>query len=126
MQHTKTRRLAVGIKEDRDALWITAGRDVRPSAADELRLIGRHLAAGDQEAEPGPTAASLEAMSFQIALGEPFRIDASPLPGSIGELPLEGNIILKFLSLERDLTVLPETIPLVATGYAGDPATRRT
>ncbi len=76
----------------------------------------------DQEAEAGPTAASLEAMSFQIALGEPFRIDASPLPGSIGELPLEGNIILEFLSLERDLTVLPETIPLVATGYAGDPA----
>jgi hypothetical protein len=76
----------------------------------------------DQEADAGPAAASLEAMSFQIALEEPFRIDASPLPGSIGELPLEGNIVLKFLSMERNLTVLPDMIPLVATGYAGDPA----
>ena len=37
----------------------------------------------DQEADAGPTAASLEAMSVQVSLGEP---------------PLEGNIVLKFQS----------------------------
>ena len=76
----------------------------------------------DQGAQSGPVAESLDALSLQIGPEEPFRIDASPLPGPVGEPPLEGNIVLKFLSPRRDLSVLQETIPLVATGYAGDPA----
>ena len=36
-----------------------------------------------QAAQAGPTPASLDAFSFQITLGEPFRIDASPLPVAV-------------------------------------------
>ena len=71
------------------------------------------------EAIPEAGSAPLEPQSFSFSLGEPFRIDASQLPPPIGEQPLEGKILLKFLTLTSGLVLKAEMIPIVATGYGG-------
>jgi hypothetical protein len=83
LQHTKTRRLAAGIKKIAMRLGLPLGLMFAVALLMGCGSSGDTSPSADQEADAGPTAASLEAMSVQVSLGEP---------------PLEGNIVLKFQS----------------------------
>lgn len=71
------------------------------------------------DAAAQPESAPLDVQANSFSLGEPFRISASPLPPPLGEQPLEGNVVLRFVSLASGLVLEEETVPSVATGYGG-------
>lgn len=71
------------------------------------------------DAAAQPDSAPLETQANLFSLGEPFRIDASQLPTLIGEQPLQGNVVLRFVSMASGMVLKEETIPTVATGYGG-------
>lgn len=95
-------------------------------AAMLLGILAAACGSSDDEAAPEvadaaaqPESAPLAVQANSFSLGEPFRIDASVLPTLIGEQPLQGNIVLRFVSMSSGMTLKDETVPTVATGYGG-------
>jgi hypothetical protein len=95
-------------------------------AAMLLGILASACSSSDDEASSDgadaaaqPESAPLDAQANSFSLGEPFRIDASVLPPPIGEQPLQGNVVLRFVSMASGLVLEEETVPSVATGYGG-------
>ncbi len=76
-------------------------------------------ASEDNDAAAQPESAPLDVQANSFSLGEPFRINASLLPPPIGEQPLQGNVVLRFVSMASGMILKEETVPTVATGYGG-------
>ena len=81
-------------------------------AAMLLGILAAACSSSDEEEPSGaadaavqPDSAPLEAQANSFSLGEPFRIDASVLPTLIGEQPLQGNVVLRFVSMASGMTL---------------------
>jgi hypothetical protein len=94
-------------------------------AAMLLMVLAAACGSSDDEGADGadaaaqPDSAPLDAQANSFSLGEPFRVPASVLPPPIGEQPLQGNVLLRFVSMSTGLVLEEETVPSVATGYGG-------
>jgi len=66
---------------------------------------------------PEAALAELAALGTQVVMGEPFRIDASPLPAALGAPWLEGTVVFKFESVAAGLSIEDEIISIVSTAY---------
>ena len=67
---------------------------------------------------PTVEAQELQTLGAQYGLGDSFTVDASPMPGPIGEPALKGSLAIQFDSSERDVTVDEETVPRLGASYA--------
>jgi hypothetical protein len=66
---------------------------------------------------PKAAPAELAALGTQVVMGEPFRIDASPLPATLGAPWLEGTVVFKFESVAAGLSIEDEILPILSSAY---------
>lgn len=67
---------------------------------------------------PKAAPAELAVLDTQVNMGEPFRIDASPLPAALGAPWLEGTVVFKFESVAAGMSIEDETPALLSSAYA--------
>ena len=66
---------------------------------------------------PTAEAKDLASLGQQAAVGDSLTLDASVLPGPIGEPALSGNITMAVNSTERDVKVEEDTVPKLGGAY---------
>ena len=66
---------------------------------------------------PTAEAKDLASLGEQAAIGDSLTLDASVLPGPIGEPALSGNIEMTVNSTERDVKVEEDTVPKLGGAY---------
>ncbi len=66
---------------------------------------------------PTAEAKDLASLAEQAAVGDSLTLDASVLPGPIGEPALSGNIQMTVNSTERDIKVEEDTVPKLGGAY---------
>ena len=66
---------------------------------------------------PTAEAKDLASLGEQAAVGDSLTLDASVLPGPIGESALSGNIMMTVNSTERDIKVEEDTVPKLGGAY---------
>ena len=66
---------------------------------------------------PTAEAKDLASLGQQAAVGDSLTLDASVLPGPIGEPALSGNIMMTVNSTERDVKVEEDTVPKLGGAY---------
>ena len=66
---------------------------------------------------PTAEAKDLASLGEQAAIGDELTLDASVLPGPIGEPALSGNLQMTVNSTERDIKVEEDTVPKLGGAY---------
>ena len=66
---------------------------------------------------PTAEAKDLASLGEQAGIGDSLTLDASVLPGPIGEPPLSGNIKMTVNSTERDIKVEEDTVAKLGAAY---------
>jgi hypothetical protein len=76
---------------------------------------------GDRGAATLPTveAKELASLGKEFSLGESLDVDASLLPGPVGEPALSGNIKMQVDSTSRDVKIEEGTVPKLGAAYTG-------